>query len=87
MGKEAILEKSHRPSPGVLSRYKNIIGQSEPMQHVYRLISKVATTDVNVLITGETGTGKELVTQMIHNENIRFLSRRQKIAMPLAISD
>lgn len=41
------------------------------MQHVYSAISKTAVTDANVLITGETGTGKELVAQTIHNESPR----------------
>ena len=43
-----------------------IIGQSATMQKVMDLIRKVATTDANVLITGENGTGKELVAREIH---------------------
>jgi len=44
----------------------NMIGESEPMQHVYQLISKVAATDSTVLISGESGTGKELAARAIH---------------------
>ncbi|MCK9207666.1 MAG: response regulator, partial [Salinivirgaceae bacterium] len=43
-----------------------IIGQSSAMQKVMDLIRKVALTDANVLITGENGTGKELVAREIH---------------------
>lgn len=44
----------------------NIIGSSPQMQGVLRLVRKVAGTDANVLITGENGTGKELIAQEIH---------------------
>jgi DNA-binding NtrC family response regulator len=47
------------------------IGESPPMQEVARSIRKVAQTDANVLITGENGTGKELVARMLHRESKR----------------
>lgn len=54
------------------------IGNSSPMLNLYQMIVKVASTDLNVLITGETGTGKELVARTIHNlsdrKNERFIS-------------
>jgi DNA-binding NtrC family response regulator len=43
-----------------------MIGTSPVMQDVYRLIGKVAPSDMTVLITGESGTGKELVARMVH---------------------
>jgi transcriptional regulator with GAF, ATPase, and Fis domain len=43
-----------------------LIGQSEPMQQVLRLMRQVAPMRTTVLITGETGTGKELVARGIH---------------------
>jgi two-component system response regulator AtoC len=43
-----------------------IIGNSQEMQHIYKEIGKIAATDANVLIMGETGTGKELVCETIH---------------------
>jgi two-component system, NtrC family, response regulator AtoC len=56
-----------------LGRFGPLIGASPPMQHVYDLIGRVAPTDASILITGETGTGKEVVAQTIH-----ALSRRSK---------
>lgn len=43
-----------------------MIGESEAMQHVYSLTRMVATRDTTVLVTGESGTGKDLVAQEIH---------------------
>ncbi|MCS6884751.1 MAG: sigma-54 dependent transcriptional regulator [Acidobacteriota bacterium] len=50
---------------------ENIIGQSSQMQEVIRTIMLVANSDSSVLITGETGTGKELVARAIHNLSAR----------------
>ncbi len=53
-------------------RYNDeIIGESEPMQHVYTLIDKLKNIDTNVLITGESGSGKELVAKAIHETGKR----------------
>ena len=52
-------------------RFENIVGNSEAMEKVYRLIEKVATISSNVLIFGETGTGKELVARAIHYNSER----------------
>src|SRR5437773_4561983 len=46
--------------------FSEIIGTSEPMQRLFDLVKKVAATNVNLLILGETGTGKELVARSIH---------------------
>lgn len=43
-----------------------LFGDSEPMRHLFELINKVAPTSANVLITGASGTGKELVANEIH---------------------
>src|SRR6267154_2357670 len=48
------------------SMYDEIIGTSSALQKVLSLISKVAPTDATVIVTGETGTGKELVARAIH---------------------
>lgn len=51
--------------------YDEIIGESEPMRHIYMLIDKLKDIDTNVLITGESGTGKELVAKAIHEAGRR----------------
>jgi len=48
-----------------------LIGQTASMQEIYRLIHKVAPTNNKIMITGETGTGKELVARAIHNYSQR----------------
>jgi DNA-binding NtrC family response regulator len=56
-------------------RFENLVGKSPAMQTVFALIQRVAGGESNILITGETGTGKELVARAIH-----FNSRRAKRA-------
>jgi len=51
--------------------FHNIVGTSEAMKNVYRGILYAASIDANVLITGETGTGKGLVARAIHESGIR----------------
>ncbi len=51
--------------------FQNIVGRSKPMQKVFRKIRQAASSDIPVLIQGETGTGKDLVAQAIHKESIR----------------
>ncbi len=46
-------------------------GESEPMQKVWRQVEQVAPTDATVLITGETGVGKEVVAEEIHRMSLR----------------
>ncbi|MBR5493951.1 MAG: sigma-54-dependent Fis family transcriptional regulator [Alistipes sp.] len=48
-----------------------IIGSSPAIEHVRRLIEKVAPSDARVLITGENGTGKELVARWLHEKSAR----------------
>lgn len=60
----------------VIDKYdfeKNIIGNSTSIKKTYSLIQKACSTNINVSITGETGTGKELVAKTIH-----FQSKRNK---------
>src|SRR4029079_5233978 len=52
-------------------RFGEILGASPRMQEVFRKVQKVATTDISVLITGETGTGKELIARELHGRSPR----------------
>ncbi len=51
--------------------FDEIVGTSPPMQEVFSAIEQVADTDTTVLITGETGTGKELVARALHDRSAR----------------
>ncbi len=54
-----------------MDAFHNIVGQSEKITAIYRIIEKVSQTDSTVLITGESGTGKELVAKAIHEHSVR----------------
>lgn len=60
-----------RQQVGAHAGFRDIIGQSESMQRVFDIITRVATTNSNVLITGKSGTGKELVARAIHYNSLR----------------
>ena len=49
-----------------------IIGNSQPMQEVYKDLGRIAPSDVTVLVTGESGTGKELVARAVHFNSPRL---------------
>ncbi len=51
--------------------FRQIVGKSKAIESVVRLARKVAKTDTTVLLTGETGTGKEVFAQAIHYESLR----------------
>ncbi|MEO5368924.1 MAG: sigma 54-interacting transcriptional regulator [Magnetococcus sp. DMHC-1] len=63
-------------------RWHGLVGSSQPMQEVYDLIERLAEVDSTVLVTGETGTGKELVARALHNASPR--SHRPFVAVNCA---
>jgi PAS domain S-box-containing protein len=74
-----LLEKENvylREEVGLLSAHEEIIGESDAIRQVLGQAEQVAPTDSTVLITGETGTGKELIARAIHS-----LSKRKDRVM------
>jgi two-component system, NtrC family, response regulator PilR len=56
-------------------RFEGIIGRSQPMRDLFQLLETVAATSSTVLVTGETGTGKELAARAIHHNSPRRSNR------------
>src|SRR5216117_3370999 len=56
-------------------RFEGIIGKSRPMALLFQLLETVAPTNSTILITGETGTGKEVVSKAIHHNSPRRMHR------------
>jgi two-component system NtrC family response regulator len=68
-----LIKENKLLSQALSERYKygNIIGKSKPMLKVYDMIEKVAPSRASVLITGPSGTGKELIAKAIHYASLR----------------
>jgi len=65
-------EQSRQKTEAESEENKNVIlGKSQAMQQLFRIIGRVAASDMTVLITGESGTGKELVAQELHKQSPR----------------
>ncbi|MBI3302398.1 MAG: sigma-54-dependent Fis family transcriptional regulator [Deltaproteobacteria bacterium] len=82
--RDQLLEENTQLWQEVGSRFAthNILGTSEKMQHIVRLIEQLRDSAVNVLITGESGTGKELVARAIHYNSAR--ARRPLVTLNCA---
>jgi two-component system nitrogen regulation response regulator GlnG len=72
---------SRSPSP-MLGETPQLLGDSPRMQALFRAMGRVAAAPLNVLVTGETGTGKELVARALHRESQR--ARKPFIALNTA---
>ncbi|NCD41318.1 MAG: sigma-54-dependent Fis family transcriptional regulator [Bacteroidia bacterium] len=70
LDKNALLNETKRLRKKVLDTHQ-MIGTSAPMTQIRQLIERVAPTDARVLITGENGTGKELVARALHENSNR----------------
>lgn len=67
-------EKKARKPPVALKR-EGIVGNSAQIRHCFDLVAQAASGDANVLVTGETGTGKELFARAIHDNSARANKR------------
>jgi DNA-binding NtrC family response regulator len=56
-------------------RFEGIVGKSRPMERLFQLLETVAPTNSTILVTGETGTGKEVVARAIHHNSSRRANR------------
>src|SRR6056297_3248781 len=70
MDKKNLVKETKRLKKKVSKTY-DIVGDSEPITEIKDMIDKVAPTDARVLITGENGTGKELVARWLHEKSDR----------------
>lgn len=57
--------------PSENDRFEGLVGRGIAMREVFGILERVAPTELTVLVTGETGTGKELVSRAIHNRSSR----------------
>jgi DNA-binding NtrC family response regulator len=71
-----------KPALTVEQYRDDIVGQSEAMQSVFKMVGRVAMSDAPVLVTGESGSGKELVARAIHNYSER--SKKSLLAINCA---
>ena len=68
-----VFKENRRLLQDLESRYHfdNIIGKSKPMREIFSVIEKIAPTKATILITGESGSGKELIARAIHYNSPR----------------
>ncbi|HKL09707.1 MAG TPA: sigma-54 dependent transcriptional regulator, partial [Bacteroidales bacterium] len=64
-------QKQKHLSERIDQKYSNIIGKSSVIKEVLQMVDKVAPTNANILITGENGTGKEVIAREIHRKSNR----------------
>lgn len=64
-------KKTEKPQNSSAHKPETIIGTSSAMQKLFRMVHRVAATDANILLTGENGTGKEVIAKEIHRLSSR----------------
>ena len=69
--KEKAKKGSAKPAPATENRVEMYWGESAEMKRIRKVVEHVATTDANILITGENGTGKEVLAREIHRQSAR----------------
>jgi len=69
--REGVSRQAPREEPDLATLSRDLVGESTGLRKVHQEIDLVAKTDASVLITGETGTGKELVARAIHERSER----------------
>ncbi|MBU0700659.1 sigma-54 dependent transcriptional regulator [bacterium] len=75
----AVENKELRTQLNIRYGFQNIIGHSQIMQQIYKIILQVAPVNCNVLICGESGTGKELIAKALHYNS----QRKNKMFLPI----
>ena len=68
---EKYLDRGDAAKPSEIQDSERIVGSSPVMRELYKLLGRVASTSTSVLITGETGTGKDLFARAIHHHSAR----------------
>ncbi len=68
---KSLKEKEQNLKAAVKKGRTTIIGKSAPFREILDVVAKVAKTDANVLITGENGTGKEVIARELHRQSLR----------------
>ncbi len=67
----AVAKRDVEPRPSSEEGGSRLLGESPAMQEVFRTIGRLSRSDISVLITGETGSGKEVVAQVLHQHSPR----------------
>jgi DNA-binding NtrC family response regulator len=60
-----------RPSPSAHDRFGELLGRSRAMRELFAMLERVAPTSSTMLITGETGTGKDVAARAVHHQSAR----------------